>query len=164
MPCPPARLRGVRTGAGLPVLRRGAHRSRRGRRAGAGAGDSESAGARGTATRRCPYSRRTAGRSGAMSPRAGMSASAKTGIGVLIVFVAIIVALVKTVVGDGGTGTEPSASAAASRGAGSDGAGPDGAGPGSPEGAAADSDAPLAGITLTDLGDGGPVDLSSELA
>src|SRR5699024_2038990 len=64
----------------------------------------------------------------------------------------------------GGTGTEPSAPAAASRGAGSDGAGPDGAGPGSPEGAAADSDAPLAGITLTDLGDGGPVDLSSELA
>src|SRR5699024_4911593 len=65
-----------------------------------------------------------------------------------------------TVLGDGSTGPEPSAPAAASHGAGSDGAGSDG----SPESAAADSDAPLAGITLTDLGDGGPVDLSSKLA
>ncbi len=102
-----------------------------------------------------------------MSPRAGLSASAKTGIGVLIVFVALIVALVMTVLGDGAPGDDGNGSAQSAPAATADDAGPGGAvreSGGSSGGAAADSDTPLAGITLTDLGDGRPVDLSAELA
>ncbi|GAA4805894.1 TlpA disulfide reductase family protein [Tomitella cavernea] len=85
-----------------------------------------------------------------------MSASAKTGIGVFIVFVALIVAMVMTLLGDDGG---PAASAPAA-------SGPQATGPvsGSPDAPAAGSAMPLHGLILADLHDGHPVDVGAHLA
>ncbi|WP_235681316.1 TlpA family protein disulfide reductase [Tomitella gaofuii] len=85
-----------------------------------------------------------------------LSASAKTGIGVFIVLVALIVAMVMTLLGDDGG---PAASAPAA-------AGPTASGSAStsPTAPVAESATPLQGLTLADLYDGHPVDVGASLA
>ncbi|QDQ96445.1 TlpA family protein disulfide reductase [Tomitella fengzijianii] len=94
----------------------------------------------------------------------GLSASAKTGIGVFIVLVALIVAMVMTVMDDDG-GPGGSASGTATSSPPSPGPqGEDEQDAGEQDAAPPASDTPLQGLTLTDLYDGRPVDVGSALA